>query len=111
MNSVRQFAFGAVVVAVSALSANSAKANPFLDFLFTPSEPPAYYSPARYLAPTAARVNDHFHTRKISVYAPDRHPEIPPTVYSSPAPINHPTLMPDQAIIPVPVAPATSKAR
>ena len=98
------FVLGAVT-----FSASSASASPFWDWLFTHDEPPAYYSPARYLAPTAARVNDHIHGPRISVYAPDRHPEIPPTVITIPS--STPAQQPSESLVPAPVAPVTSRAR
>jgi hypothetical protein len=40
---------------------------------------PNSYSPARFWTPTLARIHDYFHGPKISVYPPDRHPDLPPT--------------------------------
>jgi hypothetical protein len=43
--------------------------------------PPQLYSPIRYWAPGAARIYDHFYGPRLSVYAPNRHPEVAPTLY------------------------------
>jgi hypothetical protein len=56
----------------------AASAGPF-GWIFPSESQPNSYSPFRYWTPRLERVKDYFHGPKISVYAPDRHPEIPPT--------------------------------
>jgi hypothetical protein len=71
--------------------------------------PPAYYSPFRYWAPTLARIYDCCCGPKISVYAPDRHPEVPPTfkvlTYACP-PVD-----PEATVIRMPQPPSASVQR
>jgi hypothetical protein len=71
--------------------------------------PPAYYSPLRYWTPALARVYDCCYGPKISVYAPDRHPEVPPTfnvlTYACPP------VVPEATVLVPPTPPATSRQR
>jgi hypothetical protein len=89
-------------------SVRSASAGPFFDWLcpYHDCEKP-WYSPARYWAPAAARLNDIVHGPKLSVYPPDRHPEITPTyiIIKYPCPYSDP----GATIITPPTPPATSK--
>ena len=97
---------GTLVLAAILFSAATTLAGPVLDWLGIGDGAPSY-SPARYWAPAAARAYDKTCGPKISVYAPDRHPEIPPTClliqYRCPA-------VPAAATIVVPpTPPATSQ--
>jgi hypothetical protein len=69
--------------------------------------PPAYYSPFRYWAPTLARVYDCLCGPTISVRAPDRHPEVPPTfsVLAYPCP----PVLPELTLQKLPTPPDTSR--
>jgi hypothetical protein len=89
------------------LTAPQASAGQLWDWLCGNCPPPAYYSPARYWTPGLARLNDYCHGPKISVYAPNRHPEIPVdyTVLTFPCP----PVLPGATLIPVPVPPPESK--
>ncbi len=109
MDGIRKRAL-ALALATGLFAAQKAEAGfPLWDYLFTHDPAPAYYSPVRYMAPVAGRVNDHFHGPRISVYAPDRHPEIPPNVTEIPS--AKPYQLPDENLIPVLKAPPTSRAR
>jgi len=100
-------AAAAFALGVLLLSAPAASAGPIWDWLCGNCPPPEHYSPARYWTPGLARINDYCHGPKISVYAPDRHPEIPPEyqVLSFPCP----PVLPAATFIPVPTAPAESR--
>ncbi len=104
---IRQHLLPVVVVTLLA-SAGAASAGPF-GWLFPSESQPNSYSPLRYWAPRAERVNDIVHGPKIDVYAPDRHPEIPRTFGS----IYFPCAAADAAstLIQHPSPPATSKFR
>ena len=96
---VRNVTLTALVFAAGLLTANSAAAGPLLNWCgLGDNAQPSDYSPFRYWTPALARVHDYFHGPKISVYPPDRHPEIPPTVtilrFSQPAPAPAATLIP-----------------
>jgi hypothetical protein len=71
--------------------------------------PPAYYSPFRYWTPALARAYDCCFGPKLSVYAPDRHPEIPPgfKILTYPCP----PAAPSATLIPLPEPPASSRVR
>jgi hypothetical protein len=89
-------------------SVGSASAGPLFDWLCPSGDcEKSTYSPARYWAPGAARVSDMVHGPKISVYPPDRHPEITPTyiIIKYPCPYSDPAA----TIITPPTPPATSK--
>jgi hypothetical protein len=58
---------------------SAASAGHVLDWLCHRGCPSPSYCPARYWAPQAARVYDCVCGPKVSVYPPDRHPEVPPT--------------------------------
>ena len=69
----------ACVLAAGLLPMSRASAGPFLHWLFPDDGPAPAYSPLRYWAPGLGLVYDKFHGPKVSVYPPDRHPEVPPT--------------------------------
>ena len=80
------------------------------DFLFCRGDcPPPSYSPLRYWTPGLARLHDDCHGPKLNVYAPDRHPEIPPTVTILKFPC--PAALPGATIIEPPTPPPTSRFR
>ena len=106
LNRMRTLAI--IAVATSCLGANQAHAGPFFDWFGIFDNPPSSYSPLRYWAPNAARVNDHFGPR-LSVVAPDRHPEIAPTFTIIKFPSA--TSPPAETIIERPAPPATSGSR
>jgi hypothetical protein len=58
---------------------SAASAGHFFDWLCHRDCPAPSYSPARYWAPHVARTYDCLCGPKLSVYASDRHPEVPPT--------------------------------
>ena len=62
------------------LHAGTAAAGPIWDWMCGNPCPPPTYCPARYWAPNMARAYDCLCGPHISVYAPDRHPEVPATV-------------------------------
>jgi hypothetical protein len=69
-------------------------------------DPPAYYSPWRYWAPALARVYDNHWGPKLSVYAPDRHPEVPLSFNA--LPFRCPPADPEATVLVPPTPPATS---
>jgi hypothetical protein len=89
-------------------SAGAASAGPF-GWIFPSESQPNSYSPLRYWAPRVERVHDIVHGPKIDVYAPDRHPEIPPTFSNLHFPC--PTADPASTLIERAAPPATSKFR
>src|SRR5262245_31747263 len=68
------------VILLAALLAlpSPASAGGVLDWLCHGDCPAPSYSPARYWAPHVARTYDCLCGPKLSVYPPDRHPEVPP---------------------------------
>ena len=109
MVRVRRFTVGAIVLATGMIGASAASAGPSLTWLGFGDDPPPSYSPARFWAPGAAKLNDDIHAPRMPVYAPDRHPEIPPTH----AILKYPTsiALPKETINQRPTAPATSVGR
>ena len=77
MVRIRRLTFAALALAAALVSPRPANADPLKDNLSYSAGPS--YSPFRYWAPGAARLSDDIHGPKLDVYAPDRHPEIPPT--------------------------------
>lgn len=96
-----------LVLGATLLSAGVASAGPILDWLGLCQCPRPCYSPFRYWTPTAARVHDCCHGVHLSVYPPDRHPEIPPTMFIYK--YKCPPVPPADTIIPVPTPPAESR--
>jgi hypothetical protein len=97
----------ALVFALALAWTSTAKAGPILSWLFPDDGPTPSYSPLRYWAPAAGRVNDTFHGPKLSVYAPDRHPEIAPKFTTLRFP--RPTADPAATIIEPPTPPPSSR--
>src|SRR5260370_39875000 len=100
-------ALGALLFSAGLLSARAASAGPVMDWIFPAAGAGSSYSPFRYWAPGPARVRDDIHGPKIDVYAPDRHPEIPPTYIV--LQFDHPAVTPAATTIQPPTPPATSR--
>jgi hypothetical protein len=109
MVGMRRLTVAAVVVAAWWGLPRPARAGSLLEWLGHDKCPPPTYSPFRYWTPAPARVYDCTCGPKLSVYAPDRHPEIPPTY----ATLNFkcPPVTPAETIIEAPLAPEDSRAR
>jgi hypothetical protein len=97
----------ALTAVAGVLSASTASAGPLADWFGPAAAPGTSYSPFRFWAPGAARVVDDLHGPKLDVYAPDRHPEIPPTYVVLQFP--RPAVDPAATIIEPPAPPATSR--
>jgi hypothetical protein len=106
MMRIRRLA--ALALAAGLAWAGAANAAPVELIVPIPAAGPAY-SPYRYWTPGVARIYDDIHGPKISVYAPDRHPEIPPSVII--LPFRCQGVDPAATLIEVPSAPATSRFR
>jgi hypothetical protein len=104
----RRFVVALVVVAGSG-PASPAMAGSLLDWLGCGPCPPPSYCPARYWTPRPARGYDCLCGPRLSVYAPDRHPEITPTFLNIPYPC--PPADPVTTIIERPTPPAESAFR
>jgi hypothetical protein len=109
MVRIRRLTVAALVVFAGLLPPSAARAGPLKDWLCPGDCPPPSYSPFRYWAPRAARCNDDLHGPKLDVYAPDRHPEIPPT-YNT-LRFSCPAVEPGSTLFEPPSAPATSRFR
>jgi hypothetical protein len=107
MVRLRRLAVAALVIAAGVVCAPTARAGPLWNWLHGCPQPD--YSPVRYWAPAVARAHDEIHGPKISVYPPDRHPEIPPTFEV--LPYRCPPVAPALTIIDVPTPPPESRAR
>ena len=99
----------ALVFAVGLVSANTASAGPLMDLFIPGADQSSSYPPIRYWAPAVARVGDTIHGPRLSVYPPDRHPEIPAT-YSI---LNYcyPAVEPAATFFEPPSPPPTSRFR
>ncbi len=109
MAQIRRLMVAAFVLAVGFASTNPASAGPLKDLFCGGDCAAPSYSPWRYWAPRAARVDDNLHGPRLSVEAPDRHPEIPATFTILKFPC--PAVAPAATIIEPPTAPATSRFR
>jgi hypothetical protein len=96
-----------LIVAAGLLWASTASAGPIMDWLFPDDGPTPSYSPLRYWAPAIGRLHDNCQGPKLGVYAPDRHPEIPPTYTILKFPCQ--PVDPAATIIEPPTPPATSR--
>jgi len=79
MDRIRRLSAVALVLAVGLGYSGTANAGPVWDWLCGICPAPTY-SPVRYWAPTVARTYDCLHGPHLSVFAPDRHPESPPSM-------------------------------
>jgi hypothetical protein len=107
MIRIRQMTAAALLIAAALVPASTASAGSLTDWLWPDDGPDPAYSPGRYWAPALGRVHDKHSGPYLSVYAPDRHPEISPecTILTFPCqPVDNAA-----TIIPVPTPPATSK--
>ena len=109
MIRIRRCLVAALVLVAGLVSARTAKAGPLLDWLCCSDCPRPSYSPFRYWTPGLARVHDCIHGPRLSVYAPDRHPEITPTTLVLPFPC--PAADPADTIIERPTPPRESAFR
>ena len=75
--------------------------------LFPDDGPTPSYSPFRYWAPGLGHLHDNCRGPKLSVYPPDRHPEIVPDVLILKFPC--PAARPGDTLIPTPTPPADSR--
>jgi hypothetical protein len=98
-----------LAVASGFLGANTAAAGPILTWLGLGNDPPPSYSPAHFWMPGATRLADDLCGPRAAMYAPDRHPEIPPTCTFIRSPIS--PVSPEATLIERPSPPATSRAR
>jgi hypothetical protein len=109
MVRVHRLLLAAFVLAAGLVSATPANAGPLRDWFHPEDAPSPSYSPFRYWTPRLARVNDAAHGPSLNVYAPDRHPEIPPT-YTI-LKFTRPAIDPAATLIEPPSAPASSRFR
>ena len=100
---------GLVIAATTLVAAATASAGPFGYWTTPTGDQPASYSPFNYLTPEAVRLHEKHCGPHLSVYAPDRHPEIPATVTI--LKYCHPAAEPGATIIEPPTPPATSQFR
>ena len=78
MVPIRRLTLAALALAAGLVTVGAARAGPLASWLNPCSAPSPSYSPFRYWAPRLARVYDCIHGPRLSVYAPDRHPESRP---------------------------------
>lgn len=109
MVRVHRLMLATIVLAAGLVSATSANAGPLKDWFLPGDGQAPSYSPFRYWTPRLARVDDAVHGPRLSVYAPDRHPEIPPscTILK----FSRPAVDPAATLIEPPSAPASSRFR
>jgi hypothetical protein len=107
MARLRRLGLAGLVLVTGLVPATTARAGPLWNWLH--GCPPPSYPPIRYWAPAVAHANDDIHGPKINVYAPDRHPEIPPAFEV--LPYRCPPVAPALTLIDVPTPPPTSRAR
>jgi hypothetical protein len=105
MRRTRRLTLTALLVAAGLLSPRPASAELLKEWLFPQSG--TSYSAFRYWTPGLARHYDDHHGPQLSAYAPDRHPEIPPTYQFLRFPC--PAVEPSATIIEPPTPPATSR--
>jgi hypothetical protein len=92
-------------------SRNPARAGPWLASFWHPDAQVPSYCPARYWTPGLARMYDCLCGPRLSPWAPDRHPEIPPGVAVLQYPRWHPAPYPGQTIVSTPTPPQDSRTR
>jgi hypothetical protein len=105
MVRVSRFTIATLLFLGAILHPDTASAGPVWDWLWGPCCPPSY-CPAHYWSPTLVRACDCIKGPHLSVYAPDRHPEIPPSM----AILKYkcPPVGPEATIYTVPLAPSSS---
>jgi hypothetical protein len=110
MVRIHWLSVAALIVFAGLAPARKANAGPIKDWLCPGGDCPSpSYSPFRYWAPRLARVHDATHGPRLSVYAPDRHPEISPTFTILRFPC--PAVDPAATLIEPPTPPASSRFR
>jgi hypothetical protein len=109
MVRVHRLLSAAIILTAGLVCANTANAGPLRDWFLPEDGQSPSYSPFRYWTPRLARVNDAVHGPSLNVYAPDRHPEIPPT-YTI-LKFTRPAVDPAATLIEPPSAPASSRFR
>jgi len=102
----KRLAVAGLVLAAGLIPASAARAG-LLDCLCYCEKPT--YSPAHYWAPAAVQVYDRACGPKVGLYAPNRHPDIPPDYCI--LKFRCPPALPVETIIDAPLAPPTSQAR
>jgi hypothetical protein len=102
----------AVLVLVAGLAAPApAHAGKFWNWLtHGDCDYPSYHS-ARYWTPELARCYDDHCGPRLSVYAVNLHPDIPPGIWVAQFSKCHPAPDPAATLVPVPTPPPTSQAR
>lgn len=106
---IRRLAVVVLVLAAGVVPAQTASAGSLFGWLCHDDCPAPSYSRFHYWTPAAARVYGHVCGPRLSVDAPDRHPEIPPTFAN--LKFHCPAADPAETMIEAPLAPETSKAR
>jgi hypothetical protein len=109
MVPVRWLTVMALVLAAGLASTSTANASPLKDLSCDGDCAQPSYSPFRYWAARAARLGDNVRGPRLTVEAPDRHPEIPATFTILKFPC--PAVDPAATIIEPPTPPATSRFR
>jgi len=109
MTRIHRLTVIGLVLVGGLMSAGRVSAGPLADWLGCGNCPPPDYSPLRYWTPGAARVYDCVHGSRLSMYATNLHPDIPPTTYILEYPC--PPADPAQTLIPIPTPPPTSRFR
>jgi hypothetical protein len=111
MLRARQLRLSLLVCAGLLAGVGSASSGPWLASIWHPDAQVPSYCPARYWAPNLAWIYDDLCGPRLSVYAPDRHPEVPPRDTVLQYPRWRPAALPAQTIIPTPTPPPESRAR
>jgi hypothetical protein len=107
MRRMHQLTVAALLLAGGLVPARAASAGPLASWFGCGDCPPPSYSPFRYWTPALARLHDCFHGPSLSMYAPERHPEVPPSAYILQYPC--PPVPPAETLIPTPTPPETSR--
>jgi hypothetical protein len=111
MVQVRRLIAVAFVIVAVLLCAAPASAGPFWDWLTHRECPSPTYSPLNYWAPSAVHLYADVHGPKISVYAANMHPEVPPTYDILKFKRKCPAPDPAATLIAVPTPPPESRSR
>ncbi len=109
MVGLRRLTLAALVLAAGLVPVGPTNGGPVKDWFFPADGASPEYSSFRYWTPGLAHLHDDVHGPKISVYPPDRHPEIPSTMTI--LMFKCPCIDPAATIIEPPTPPPTSKFR
>jgi hypothetical protein len=104
---IRRLTAAAFLLAVALVPAAPASAAFFEDWFSYHDCPKPSYSPLRYWAPEVLIVPDCIHGSHLSVYAPNRHPEIPASTIN--LRFRCPPAAPPETFVPVTTPPETSR--